>query len=245
MPHDFSGICTSLILLILFSVGPEDTALSCNRKRHFVAMDISDDVLRMILERLKPYMKNKVQLLQVSRQFNRVVGDMFAKQRKLSIGYSNKDCAATDHNHEVSEEDVLKFETDFPARGRYSQHISHLKQALNTIIWLLNKCPNLGVLVVTRKWGYYRHTLSVQCLNQALRIILPFVSEKLCCLVIDGRSLNLSQVLVKKLKTRSLIHLWVPRITDAAKKLLVTNNPNIVIETIPPSFPVGVQCVVS
>ena len=204
-------------------------------------MDVSDDVLRIILERLQLDVKGKLQLMQVSKQFNGVLEDMFARQKKLSIRSLGKpsmysSCLSGDRNHGFPREDSVRIDLDvFPCcsyrigfKPQYKGLRYHSKE-VSALIWLLNKCKNLQVLAITKDWGAYSD--GIQCFRRILEVILPLASEKLCCLSVYFHRYRMSTRVAHYLQTRSLVHLTVGRITDAAKKLLEKNNPDIVIKS--------------
>lgn len=195
-----------------------------------IAMKVSDDVLRMILQDFT--VDEKTRLRGVSRQFKRVLDDMFARQRKLCLGYRVKDkrhCSAKDVSHEVQKRDFFEVWTldkkccFGQAKGYECLKCSSL---VNGLAWLLKQFPNLQVLIM----GNY-FTGLFPGIDKVLEVFLPNVSNKLCCLSI--RDIKMSTPLIKKLKTRSLKHFKSGRITGAAKQMLRMNNPGVKIRLRP------------
>ena len=169
---------------------------------------------------------------------------MFAKQKKLCLGFSNMSivyCASGQDDHEIKRGDILNFEEPprnyrrVSRRDRWTPRIQatlvlRMKATRSGIIWLLEMCRNLQVLVITQSlWNAFAHESGVTCLSDVCKTLLPFVSEKLSCLIIEP-NIYISQHLTRQLNTRPLQHLAVSEeMTESSKKLLRTKNPSIII----------------
>ena len=221
-------------------------------------MKVSDDVLRMILDRIN--INQKIQLMRMSRQFQRVLDDLFVLQKKLCLGYSQLEtlsCAGNDETHKVNKKDILKFgdhclgakhENEVTAlwlRPLFRRIYVRLPEALNKhsafilrmraigfgLILLLKKCKNLQVLIITGSlWNPFTPRTGFASLSDVVKSLLAFVPKKLTCLIIET-DIDISQELITELTTRRLKHLSLSgELTEDSKKLLKKNNPNLVIK---------------
>ena len=175
-------------------------------------MEVNDDVLRSFLKFLS--LKQRVQLMRMSKQFKRVLDDMFAKQKKLSLGSSHSNlCSARDNSHQVSVCDVLPV----------SRSVHNKKtKTLFAIKSVLRRCRSLEVIFVTLECS---KILQFEGLLTLSRRLMSRFRNKIVCLAIDSPQFKFTRMH----RMSRLMHLRTYKVTAKAKKFLIRRNPDIYI----------------
>ena len=201
-------------------------------------MDVNDDVLRLILEKL-PF-KQKVGLVQVSKQFKRVLdgpdgpddqvdrdhrpGGLFASQKKISFGRTHYNlCAANDASHAISELDVLPLSKKKLRKSHDTNHLKRKKVTFDGIKWTLKHCRNLEVIVVSLECS---RVLQYEGLITLSRKLMSKFRNKLTCLAFDAPKFKFTRMH----KMRRLTHLRSFEVIAKARNALQEVNPDIVIK---------------